>query len=222
MPSEKPKRSPKVPTRRRSPIPNCPVSLPSSRGSSLYAGCRHRRSGRFHRRFIRSHLCTFQNSRPHSSCRWGEGLWCTESTYLVFNLKGALAFSRPRLKRSKLSVRDTQLDSHFKHYMEQEILGSPANMDQILRYYFRSPREDAIAAIFEERKDECKESADALANLSEKFGDESLKSGMEAVFTATVLGRRGPQRVAAAGRLPEARGNLHFRRGRASGRTGGG
>ncbi|MHB0896119.1 MAG: SIS domain-containing protein [Spirochaetales bacterium] len=183
--------------------PKLPGVFAIKSGSSLYAGVGADAKGDFI--VVSSDLTSvLSKTRALIPLAEGEGLWFTESAYLVFNLRGAPAFSRPRLKRSKLSVRDTQLNPHFRHYMEQEILGSPANMDQILRYYFRSPNDEAVAAIFEERKDECKESADALANLSEKFGDELLKSGMEAVFTAPAWADVSA-RVASAGRLPEAR-----------------
>jgi len=183
--------------------PKLPGVFAIKSGSSLYAGVGTDARGDFI--VVSSDLTSvLSKTRALIPLAEGEGLWFTENSYLVFNLRGSPAFSRPRLKRSKLSVRDTQLNPRFRHYMEQEIQGSPANLDQILRYYFRNPREEALGAIFEERKDECKESADALAALSEKFGDDLLRTEMEAVFAAPPWADVSA-RVAAAGRLPEAR-----------------
>ena len=183
--------------------PKLPGVFAIKSGSSLYAGIGADARGDFI--VVSSDLTSvLSKTRALIPLAEGEGLWFTENSYLVFNLRGAPAFSRPRLKRSKLSVRDTQLSPHFRHYMEQEILGSPANMDQIQRYYFRNPKEEAISAIFEERKDECKESADALADLSEKFGDDLLKGEMERVFSAPAWADVSA-RVAAANKTPEPR-----------------
>ncbi|HWR11098.1 MAG TPA: SIS domain-containing protein [Rectinemataceae bacterium] len=183
--------------------PKLPGVFAIKSGSSLYAGVGSDAHGNFI--VVSSDLTSvLSKTRALIPLSEGEGLWFTENNYLLFNLRGAPAFSRPKLKRSKLSVRDTQLSPRFKHYMEQEILGSPDNMDQILRYYFRNPKEDALGAIFEERKDECKESADELASLSEKFGDDLLRDEMEAVFTAPSWADVSA-RVAAAGKGPQAR-----------------
>lgn len=180
--------------------PQLPGVFAIKSGSSLYAGLGSDSHGDFI--VVSSDLTSvLSKTRALIPLSEGEGLWFTEDSYLVFTLHGPTAFSKPRLKRSKLSVKDTQLDPHYKFYMEQEILSSPANMDQIMLYYFRDPKEDAVTAIFEDRKDECKECADALAHLSEKFGDDLLKSDMETVFS-------GPSwadvrsRISAAGKLP--------------------
>lgn len=163
--------------------PGLPGVFAVKSGSSLYAGMGSDSRGDFV--VVSSDLTSvLSKTRALIPLAEGEGLWYTENSCLVFNLKGPLAFSRPRLKRSKLSVVDTQLNPKFRHYMQQEIMGSPDNLAQILRYYFRDPGDEAIAALFEERKDECKESADELARLSERFGDESLASGADAVFAA--------------------------------------
>ena len=181
--------------------PRLPGVFAIKSGSSLYAGVGSDARGSFI--VVSSDLTSvLSKTRALIPLSEGEGLWFTENSYLVFNLKGTPTFSRPKLRRSKLSVRDTQLNPRFKHYMEQEIMGSSANMDQILRYYFRNPKEETLGAIFEERKDECKESADALAGLSEKFGDELLRNEMEAVF-ASPSWADVSARVAAAGKFPE-------------------
>jgi glucosamine 6-phosphate synthetase-like amidotransferase/phosphosugar isomerase protein len=181
--------------------PKLPGVFAIKSGSSLYAGVGSDARGDFI--VVSSDLTSvLSKTRALIPLAEGEGLWFTESGYLLFNLRGSPTFSRPRLKRSKLSVRDTQLNPRFRHYMEQEILASSANMDQILRYYFRNPREDSLGAIFEERKDESKESADALAGLSEKFGENLLRDEMEAVFSAPSWADVAA-RVAAAGKSPE-------------------
>jgi glucosamine 6-phosphate synthetase-like amidotransferase/phosphosugar isomerase protein len=86
--------------------------------------------------------------------------------------------------------------------MIQEILGSPVNIDQILRYYFRDERDDGLTSLFEDKKDECKESADALASLSEKFGDSVLKLGMTDIFS-TPAWADVKSRVQASGKMPQ-------------------
>jgi glutamine---fructose-6-phosphate transaminase (isomerizing) len=180
--------------------PAIPGVFAMKSGSSLYAGVGSDSAGDFI--VVSSDLTSvLSKTRTLIPLSEGEGIWFTQDSYLVFNLRGNPGFSRPRLKRSKLSVRDTQLRSKYRHYMEQEIMGSPADLDQILMYYFRDEREEGLSAIFEERKDECKESADALAGLAGKFGDEALREGLAAVLAstswATVVGR-----VDAAGKLP--------------------
>ncbi|HWP68933.1 MAG TPA: SIS domain-containing protein, partial [Rectinemataceae bacterium] len=183
--------------------PKLPGVFAIKSGSSLYAGVGADSRGDFI--VVSSDLTSvLSKTRALIPLAEGEGLWFTENAYLVFNLRGTPAFSKPRLKRSKLSVKDTQLNPRFRHYMEQEIMGSPANMDQILRYYFRDEKEEAIGAIFEERKDECKESADSLAALSEKFGDELLLNEMELVFSSPSWADVRT-RIAAAGKMPGAR-----------------
>ncbi len=182
--------------------PKLPGVFAIKSGSSLYAGMGADARGEFV--VVSSDLTSvLSKTRALIPLAEGEGLWFTQNSYLVFNLRGAPAFSRPKLKRSKLSVKDTQLNPRYRHYMEQEILASPANMDQILRYYFRDPGSEALSAIFEDRKDECKESADALAGLSEKFGDALLAESMEGVF-ASPSWADVAARVAASGRQPPA------------------
>ncbi len=183
--------------------PKLPGVFAVKSGSSLYAGVGSDSRGDFI--VVSSDLTSvLSKTRALIPLAEGEGLWFTENAYLVFNLRGGPAFSKPRLKRSKLSVKDTQLNPRFRHYMEQEIMVSPANLDQILRYYFRDEKEEAIGALFEERKDECKESADALASLSEKFGDELLGNEMELIFSSPSWAEVRT-RVMAAGKLPDAR-----------------
>lgn len=181
--------------------PRLPGIFAMKSGSSLYAGVGSDAQGDFI--VVSSDLTSvLSKTRSLIPLAEGEGLWFTHDTWLVFNLRGAPAFSRPKLKRSKLSVRDTQLDPRHAHYMEQEIMGAPDNLNQILRYYFRDPREEGIAAVFEERKDECKESANQLAALAQKFDVHVIKAELDAIFSsaswASVLAR-----LQAAGRMPD-------------------
>ncbi len=163
--------------------PKIPGVFAMKSGSSLYAGMGADARGDFV--VISSDLTSvLSKTRALIPLAEGEGLWFTESDYLVFSLRGALAFSRPRLKRSKLLVKDTQLDPRHRHYMEQEILAGPENLDRILRYYFRDSADEPLAALFEDRKEESKESADAVASLAEKFGPEGLGPALDAIFAS--------------------------------------
>ncbi len=164
--------------------PKLPGVFAIKSGSSLYAGMGSDEHGDFI--VLSSDLTSvLSKTRALIPLAEGEGIWFTENQYLVFSLSGPLFFSHPRLKRSKLSIRDTQLHPEYQHYMEQEISSSPSNIDQILRYYFRDPSIEPLAELFEERKDDCKEIADRISALSERFGHEALKSGMHEVFSST-------------------------------------
>ena len=181
--------------------PKLPGIFAIKSGSSLYAGIGSDSSGSYV--VVSSDLTSvLSKTRALIPLAEGEGLWFTHDNYLVFNLRGVPAFSRPRLKRSKLSIRDTQLSSRFDHYMAQEILGNPSNIEQILRYYFRDTHDDGLASLFEDKKDECKESADALASLSEKFGEAVLEKEMAEIFS-TPAWADVKSRVLASGKMPQ-------------------
>jgi glucosamine 6-phosphate synthetase-like amidotransferase/phosphosugar isomerase protein len=183
--------------------PKLPGIFAIKSGSSLYAGIGSDSSGNFI--VVSSDLTSvLSKTRALIPLSEGEGLWFTHDNYLVFNLKGGYGFSRPRLKRSKLSVRDTQLNPRFRHYMEQEIISGPANIDNVLRYYFRDEREEALASIFEEKKDESKESADSLAALSEKFGQEVLKESLAEILASPAWAEL-KNRINVAGKMPAIR-----------------
>jgi glucosamine 6-phosphate synthetase-like amidotransferase/phosphosugar isomerase protein len=182
--------------------PKLPGIFAIKSGSSLYAGIGADSHGDFV--VLSSDLTSvLSKTRALIPMAEGEGIWFTDKAYIVFSLRGPTVFSRPRLKRSKLSVKDTQLEPRYKYYMEQEILASPSTIDQILRYYFRSTEAEPLASLFEEKKDECKESADALASLSEKFGDDVLITDTEAVFSSPSWSDIRA-RVDAAGYMPQA------------------
>jgi ribosomal protein L18 len=103
--------------------------------------------------FQRFHLCSLQDPHAHSCPK--AGIWFTEREHSC-SPRGNLAYSVPRPKRSKLNVRDTGLRAPFHYFMEQEIASAPDNLDEVLRYYFRSPETESLFAAFEDRQDLCK------------------------------------------------------------------
>ncbi len=164
--------------------PKLPGVFAIKSGSSLYAGMGSDSHGDFI--VLSSDLTSvLSKTRALIPLSEGEGIWFTENQYLVFSLQGQPFFSHPRLKRSKLSIGDTQLSHEYQHYMEQEISSGPSNISRILRYYFRDPALEPLSELFEERKDDCKEAADSISALSERFGTEALLSGMHDVFNSS-------------------------------------
>ncbi len=146
-------------------------------GSSLYAGLGMDDRGDFI--VVSSDLTSvLSKTRALIPLAEGEGLWFTEKDYLIFGLAGEASFARPRLKRSKLGVHDTALDPRYRHYMEQEIAAGPTNIDAILRYYFKDPASEALAAALEEKREAAKEVADRLAVLGDHFKGEELAKGL--------------------------------------------
>ncbi len=161
--------------------PRLPGIFAVKSGSSLYAGLGTDGAGEFI--VVSSDLTSvLSKTRALIPLAEGEGLWFSEKEYLVFSLRAEAAFSQPRLKRSKLNVQDTALDPRFKHYMEQEILGSSANIERIVRYYFKDPADEDLAAAFEEKRELCKEVTDRCAELGDRFGDKELAAGIEAIL----------------------------------------
>ena len=161
--------------------PTIPGVFAVKSGSSLYAGSGSDARGDFI--VISSDLTSvLSKTRALIPLAEGEGLWFTNNEYLVFSLKGELSFSRPRLKRSKLGVEDTALDPRYKYYMEQEIAAGPANIDRILRYYFKDPADEALAGALEEKRDEAKEICDRVAELGDRFDPGELAAGLEPIL----------------------------------------
>jgi glucosamine 6-phosphate synthetase-like amidotransferase/phosphosugar isomerase protein len=145
-------------------------------GSSLYAGLGADSNGDFI--VISSDLTSvLSKTRSLIPLAEGEGLWFTDKEYLVFSLGGEASFSRPRLKRSKLGVHDTALEPRYRHYMEQEIAAGPANINAILRYYFRDPQAEGLAAALEEKREAAKEVVDRLAALGDHYSGAGLSAG---------------------------------------------
>ncbi len=124
-------------------------------GSSLYAGLGEDGDGSFI--VVSSDLSSvLAKTRQLIPLSEGEGLWYTHDRYIVFTLDGELRFSQPALRRSRLNVRDTGLDPRYKHYMEQEIRSSPANLDEVARYYFDDRTTEPVCDVFNLRKDAVK------------------------------------------------------------------
>jgi len=178
--------------------PRVPGVFAVKSGSSLYCGRGTDATGDF---FVVSSDLTsvLSKTRALVPLAEGEGIWFNERDYLVFPLKGEVAFSRPRPKRSKLAVHDTALDPRYKHYMEQEILGSPANIERILRYYFKDPADEALAAALEEKRELAKEVADRCSELSDRFGERELRQGAEELFASQAWAEVWAKARAAAG-----------------------
>ena len=161
--------------------PQLPGVFAIKSGSSLYAGVGSDSFGNFI--VLSSDLTSvLSKTRTLIPLSEGEGIWFTDKEYLVFNLQGNPFFSHPRLKRSKLSIKDTQLSPEYQHYMEQEISSSMNNINQILRYYFRDSSTEPLSELFEDHKDDCKEAAEKISSLSERFVNEALVSGMKEIF----------------------------------------
>lgn len=165
--------------------PAVPGVVAVKSGSSLYAGLGTDAHGDFV--VVSSDLTSvLSKTRMLIPLTEGEGLWFTEREYLVFSLEKELAFSVPRPKRSKLNVRDTGLRPPFRYFMEQEIASSPDNLDEVLRYYFRSPDTDGLFAAFEDRRDLCKALLDKVLALYEAPGETGLAAALTTLLADPV------------------------------------
>ncbi|PKL24055.1 MAG: hypothetical protein CVV47_12400 [Spirochaetae bacterium HGW-Spirochaetae-3] len=158
--------------------PQVPGVFAIKSGSSLYAGMGRDDDGGFV--VVSSDLTSVIAKTPMLiPLAEGEGVWYTEDRYLVFSLHGEARFSEPRLKRSKLNVRDTGLDPRFKYYMEQEIFSAPDNIDTITRYYFRDEAEAALANVLEDSRAVAKELLDKACALSSCRDDGALGAAFD-------------------------------------------
>lgn len=161
--------------------PKVPGVVTVKSGSSLYAGVGNDGFGEFV--VVSSDLTSvLSKTRMLIPLAEGEGIWFTEKAYLVFTLGGELAFAAPRLKRSKLNVRDTALRATFSHYMAQEIASAPDNLDEILRYYFKAPEMEGLFAAFQEKSGLCRDLLDKVLALYEAADEAGLKAGLEALL----------------------------------------
>jgi glucosamine 6-phosphate synthetase-like amidotransferase/phosphosugar isomerase protein len=153
--------------------PHIPGVFAIKSGSSLYAGIGRDASGDFV--VVSSDLTSvLSKTRVLIPLAEGEGIWYTEDSYLVFSLGGEPRFTVPRLKRSRLNVRDTALDPRYQYYMEQEIHAAPDTIDQVIRYYFRDPGEEHLAALLEDQRDLVKDILDQASALSGLADDQAL------------------------------------------------
>lgn len=165
--------------------PEVPGVVAVKSGSSLYAGIGTDAHGDFV--VVSSDLTSvLSKTRMLIPLAEGEGLWFTDREYLVFSLGKELTFAIPRPKRSKLNVRDTGLRPPFRYFMEQEIASSPDNLDEVLRYYFRSPETDGLFAAFEDRKDLCKALLTKVLALYEVPVEASLGAALAALLADPV------------------------------------
>jgi glucosamine 6-phosphate synthetase-like amidotransferase/phosphosugar isomerase protein len=165
--------------------PKVPGVVAVKSGSSLYAGIGSDEQGDFV--VVSSDLTSvLSKTRMLIPLSEGEGIWFTEREYLVFTLGKDFAFSVPRAKRSKLNVRDTGLRPPFRYFMEQEIASSPDNLDQVLRYYFRTAETEGLFAAFEDRKDLCKALVDKVLALYEVVGEPALAQALETLLADPV------------------------------------
>jgi len=158
--------------------PQVPGVFAIKSGSSLYAGMGKDADGNFV--VVSSDLTSVIAKTPMLiPLAEGEGVWYTNDRYLVFTLHGETRFSEPRLKRSKLNVRDTGLDPRYKYYMEQEIFSAPDNMDTIARYYFSDAADAALATILEDSRAVAKELLDKACALSSCRDDTALGAAFD-------------------------------------------
>ena len=163
--------------------PQVPGAFAIKSGSSLYAGLGQDVDGSFV--VVSSDLTSVIAKTPMLiPLAEGEGIWYTESRYLIFTLHGEARFSEPRLKRSRLNVRDTGLDPRYKYYIEQEIASAPDNIDTIARYYFSDQSDEALAAIFEDARSVTKELLDKACALSFHHDDKSLGAAFDELVDA--------------------------------------
>lgn len=165
--------------------PQVPGVVAVKSGSSLYAGIGTDAHGDFV--VVSSDLTSvLSKTRMLIPLAEGEGIWFTEREYLLFTLGKDLSFAVPRPKRSKLNVRDTGLRAPYRFFMEQEIASAPDNLDEILRYYFRSPETEGLFAAFEDRRDLCTALIDRLLALYEAPHETALAAGFQALLADPV------------------------------------
>lgn len=172
--------------------PQVPGVVAVKSGSSLYAGIGADASGEFV--VVSSDLTSvLSKTRMLIPLAEGEGIWFTEREYLVFTLSEPLRFWVPKPKRSKLNVRDTGLREPFKFFMDQEIASSPENLDEVIRYYFRTPGTEGLFAAFEDRVDLCKAIVERILALYQAEDEAALKQGFlalrEDAMVQELLGR---------------------------------
>jgi len=149
-------------------------------GSSLYAGIGTDTFGEFV--VVSSDLTSvLSKTRMLIPLAEGEGIWFTEREYVIFKLSGSVSFATPRPKRSKLNVRDTGLRAPFQYFMDQEIASSPENLEEIIRYYFRSPETEGLFAAFEDRIDLCKALVEKVMKHYEAGDEPSLREAFGAL-----------------------------------------
>ena len=165
--------------------PKVPGVVAVKSGSSLYAGIGTDAHGEFV--VVSSDLTSvLSKTRMLIPLSEGEGIWFTEREFLIFTLGQDFTFSVPRPKRSKLNVRDTGLRAPFHYFMEQEIASAPDNLDEVLRYYFRSPDTEGLFVAFEDRKDLCKTLVGKVLALYDAADETALAAAFKALLADPV------------------------------------
>jgi glutamine---fructose-6-phosphate transaminase (isomerizing) len=145
--------------------PQVPGIFAIKSGSSLYAGMGKDAQGDFV--VVSSDLTSvLSKTSMLIPLHEGDGIWYTESRYVVFRLQGEPEFSIPSLKRSKLNVRDTALDPRYGYYMQQEIFAAPDTIDEVIRYYFSNPAEAALGQVLDEKAELVTGLLDEAASLA--------------------------------------------------------
>lgn len=116
--------------------PAVPGVVAVKSGSSLYAGIGSDENGDF---VVVSSDLTSVLSKTSMLIPLveGEGIWYTDSSYIVFTLGGELTITHPEPKQSSLNVADTSLRPGFDFYMDQEIASAPENVDAVIAGYLR-------------------------------------------------------------------------------------
>jgi glucosamine 6-phosphate synthetase-like amidotransferase/phosphosugar isomerase protein len=164
--------------------PGLPGIFAINSGSSLYAGIGRDEDGSFI--IVSSDLTSvLSKTRSLVPISEGEGLWFSDSDLISFKLSGGLRFSKPRPRRSKLSIKETRLDPKYKHFMLQEIMAGPSLIDQLLRYYFIPSEDKPLARLLDRLKDQCTESANAFYSLAEKSTVDDVVKDIDAVFNSS-------------------------------------
>jgi glucosamine 6-phosphate synthetase-like amidotransferase/phosphosugar isomerase protein len=157
--------------------PRVPGVVAVKSGSSLYAGVGSDGFGDFV--VVSSDLTSvLAKTRMLIPLLEGEGIYFTEREYLVFSVSGERRFAVPRLKRSKLNVCDTALQAPFTHFMAQEIASAPANLDEIIRYYFKAAETEGLFAAFSEAEGLCRGLLTKVLALNEAIDEPSLRVGL--------------------------------------------
>ncbi|MGD9940402.1 MAG: SIS domain-containing protein [Clostridia bacterium] len=145
--------------------PQVPGIFAIKSGSSLYAGLGKDAQGDFV--VVSSDLTSvLSKTSMLIPLHEGEGIWYTESRYVIFRLQGEPGFAVPALKRSRLNVRDTALDPRYGYYMQQEIFAAPDTIDEVIRYYFSNPAEAALDLVLDEKAELVAGLLDEAASLS--------------------------------------------------------
>lgn len=158
-------------------FPDLPGIFAMKSGSSLYAGKGSDTAGDFI--VVSSDLTSvLAKTRYLIPLQEGEGIYFTESEYLVFSLHQDREH-RPGLRRSRLNIADISLQSRYKYYMHQEICTASENIDRIIKYYFMETHEEELFKVFEKHRPQCKEIIFELLGFYELFERDELVRALE-------------------------------------------